>query len=150
MTKISAFFAFSIFSLAIVFSNIVTAQDTFTNTLSFESSTTEYFWQVTPWSACSVNCGNGIQTRQPLCLDNSGNSVALNLCEQHTPRPSPLTRNCNEANCEWLPCPSPHASHLSRIPGNLGNGDEREGREDNDNDGVNDAQDSDDGDASVQ
>ena len=77
----------------------VSAQDQFTNTLTFESSTFAYHWQTSPWSNCNGVCFVGEQVRSVSCRDNSGDTVPPSNCD-HTAVPE-TRRECPLPACAW-------------------------------------------------
>lgn len=34
------------------------------------SSSKEYLWRLSEWTACSVSCGGGLQYQEPTCYEN--------------------------------------------------------------------------------
>ncbi len=67
------------------------------------------FWSVGEWGDCSVECGGGIQTRDVVCMDSSGNILSDSFCSDIKPSSS---RSCNTDPCPidagirglpWLP-----------------------------------------------
>lgn len=62
----------------------------------------DYQWIAGPWSACSVSCGGGLQTRTLSCDDLSGTPVSPSLC---TATPPATQQACNTNTCpgyQWV------------------------------------------------
>ncbi|XP_060107206.1 A disintegrin and metalloproteinase with thrombospondin motifs 8 [Heteronotia binoei] len=49
-------------------------------------------WQLGSWSPCSRTCGEGVRTRNALCIDYTGKITALEKCR--SPRPPSATAVC--------------------------------------------------------
>ncbi|KAI1301722.1 ADAMTS-like protein 1 [Halotydeus destructor] len=59
-------------------------------------------WVVSEYSACSKECGNGVQTRQVQCIHEvaRGPENALTIAHGHCPQPAPTsTQQCSLAEC---------------------------------------------------
>ncbi|XP_020647584.3 A disintegrin and metalloproteinase with thrombospondin motifs 8 [Pogona vitticeps] len=54
-------------------------------------------WQMGRWSPCSQTCGEGVRTRNALCIDYAGKPVAFEKCS--SPRPVPATSDCMLQEC---------------------------------------------------
>ncbi len=95
------------------------AQDnTFSHTLNFESSASQFEWVTSAWSECDIPCGGTyvmppayntppgpglprIQYREAECRNVSGEVVADVNCN-HEVRPA-LQRNCtDQPTCRWV------------------------------------------------
>ena len=60
---------------------------------------TEYVWQYTPWSECSVSCARGISKVVAVCVSKEDQAVVANTyCVPHF-RPSDKHKYCNEEPC---------------------------------------------------
>jgi hypothetical protein len=58
-----------------------------------------YDWHVTEWSACSVSCGTGVQTREAICQHaRTGKRVSNRICTEYDPAPRDVKV------CEMEPC----------------------------------------------
>lgn len=55
-------------------------------------------WVFGKWSACSVSCGDGIETRDASCADLQGHTIDTSLCDR---RERIVQKPCHRA-----PCPS--------------------------------------------
>uniref|UniRef100_A0AC35GT07 Peptidase M12B domain-containing protein n=1 Tax=Panagrolaimus sp. PS1159 TaxID=55785 RepID=A0AC35GT07_9BILA len=67
-----------------------------------EQKCTKAAWQITPWSTCSITCGNqGVQERSIWCQEdiNSKQRLEDSECAKHEPKP--ITRR----GCASSPCP---------------------------------------------
>lgn len=70
-------------------------------------------WQVTPWSDCSVTCGQGVQTREVSCKYTGYEWV----CRYFNPNKPAASRPCNRPACgktdwivtqnDWTKCSAP-------------------------------------------
>uniref|UniRef100_A0AC35U444 Peptidase M12B domain-containing protein n=1 Tax=Rhabditophanes sp. KR3021 TaxID=114890 RepID=A0AC35U444_9BILA len=64
-------------------------------------------WEFGRWSACSVSCGTGIETREANCVDNAGNAVSEEECDY---RSKIVHKPCEQIACpkfkftEWSAC----------------------------------------------
>ncbi|VDK44900.1 unnamed protein product [Anisakis simplex] len=64
-------------------------------------------WQFGPWSACSVSCGEGIETRDAICVDRKGRELDQIRCDR---RERIVQKPCNRSACpswrvgSWSPC----------------------------------------------
>ena len=100
------FLSCSVFCFMTMPAGIASAQDQFTSSMNFESSTVQYNWHTTPWSACADLCGDSTQSRVATCRDVDGNTVPNSNCDHTVP---PLTvRDCRVADCEWECADPPH------------------------------------------
>ena len=83
------------------------AQDGFTSSFNYESSTLPYNWATTAWTDCSGECNGGSQSRTVTCQDNAGNPAPSEAECSHTQKPE-LTRGCDLPDCQWVTgsCPS--------------------------------------------
>lgn len=111
---------FSIFISSLISSSIpVYAQNnTFSHTLNFESSTSEYNWVTSPWSECDIPCG-GTQVTPPAflppapspgqprlqyrtieCRDNLGNVRPDSDCS-YSVKPAAQRACANAPACTW-------------------------------------------------
>ena len=64
-----------------------------------------YTWVTSPFSACSVSCGGGTQSRSVACVDDAGTMVFEGLCP--SPRPAAVPA-CNPSACDtyaWVAGP---------------------------------------------
>lgn len=68
-----------------------------------------YRWHVSPWTECSVSCGDGIQRRHDICLGPQGQVPLLASFCQHLPKPATV-RGCWAGPCTGQGAPSlaPH------------------------------------------
>ncbi|KAK9815540.1 hypothetical protein WJX72_005402 [[Myrmecia] bisecta] len=58
----------------------------------------QYYWQVSGWTACTNPCDGGIQTRTAACINSAdGSQAGSSLCDQGS-RPS-VRRACNTIAC---------------------------------------------------
>ncbi|XP_068132664.1 A disintegrin and metalloproteinase with thrombospondin motifs 20 isoform X2 [Hyperolius riggenbachi] len=57
-------------------------------------------WHYSEWSQCSRSCGTGVQTRESYCLNNLGQRLSHQDCnEKH----KIVSKSCNEHSCpEWV------------------------------------------------
>uniref|UniRef100_A0A3P8VNX7 Papilin, proteoglycan like sulfated glycoprotein n=1 Tax=Cynoglossus semilaevis TaxID=244447 RepID=A0A3P8VNX7_CYNSE len=62
-------------------------------------------YHVTSWSACSVTCGSGEQTREVTCVGSDGTALEESFCSL-LPRPSAVQP------CETAPCPKEIRWHV--------------------------------------
>uniref|UniRef100_T1J214 Peptidase M12B domain-containing protein n=1 Tax=Strigamia maritima TaxID=126957 RepID=T1J214_STRMM len=65
-------------------------------------------WAFGRWGACSVTCGDGIQERYVVCIENDGRVVPSTYCESE---PIETQQNCTMSQCpawkldsEWSTC----------------------------------------------
>ncbi|KAM6184008.1 A disintegrin and metalloproteinase with thrombospondin motifs 13 [Erethizon dorsatum] len=68
-----------------------------------------YRWHVSPWTECSVSCGDGIQHRRDTCLGPKGQApLPASFC-QHLPKPATV-QGCWAGPCTGRGAPSlaPH------------------------------------------
>ncbi|XP_059166444.1 A disintegrin and metalloproteinase with thrombospondin motifs 9-like [Physella acuta] len=65
------------------------------------------YWTYTDWSQCSTSCGEGLQTRQAKCVDESGREHSDTECDG---KEKTLSRVCKSEECadwstgNWLGC----------------------------------------------
>ncbi|XP_032687122.1 A disintegrin and metalloproteinase with thrombospondin motifs 7-like isoform X2 [Odontomachus brunneus] len=71
----------------------------------------EYSWVFSDWSLCTVTCGKGTQTSQPVCHEKKSGIVENHFCND-IERPQPQSRECNLNSCPtrwwvgpWQMCP---------------------------------------------
>jgi hypothetical protein len=74
---------------------------------NIQACTTTYTWNIGPYGQCSKSCGTGTRTRTVVCQDQSGNTVADNLCSQPKPTTSDTcnTDSCGTATYSWAVTP---------------------------------------------
>ena len=106
------FLSCSVFCFMTMPAGIASAQDQFTSSMNFESSTGQYNWHTTAWGQCSQitgqpYCNEGEQRRTRSCRDVEGNTVADSNCD-HTAPPA-VRRLCELPDCTWQPvaCTTP-------------------------------------------
>ncbi|VDM51344.1 unnamed protein product [Toxocara canis] len=64
-------------------------------------------WRFGPWSACSVSCGEGFETRDAVCVDREGRQLDQTRCDR---RERIIQKPCNRSACpswrlgSWSPC----------------------------------------------
>ncbi|VDM61275.1 unnamed protein product [Angiostrongylus costaricensis] len=72
----------------------------------------DYIYKPGEWSACSVTCGKGVQTRTPYCIDTKTEArVNDQLCDDANSTKPEFEKPCETVNCdaewfegEWEPC----------------------------------------------
>ncbi|XP_014473812.1 PREDICTED: A disintegrin and metalloproteinase with thrombospondin motifs 7-like [Dinoponera quadriceps] len=71
----------------------------------------EYSWVFSDWSLCTVTCGKGTQTSQPVCHEKKSGIVENHFCDG-IEKPQPQSRECNLNSCPtrwwvgpWQMCP---------------------------------------------
>lgn len=58
-------------------------------------------WNIGSWSACSVSCGDGFQTRSVTCADQNKRRLHNELCGKNEVRPA-IHQTCNHGSCpQW-------------------------------------------------
>lgn len=68
--------------------------------------TSTYAWRTGEWGPCSNPCGDGFQSRDVSCLDETGAKVDEALCDLNAPdnvRSCTETRGCTHAYSPWTP-----------------------------------------------
>lgn len=59
-----------------------------------------YIWASSEWSPCSASCGEGLETRELVCMDTKGNSaVSESRCAALVRPSTSLTRECTMTPC---------------------------------------------------
>ena len=61
-----------------------------------------YSYKTDSWSACSVTCGSGTQTRAVTCMDNNGLAASLSYCPNNPPA---TMQTCGVGECvkyDWV------------------------------------------------
>ncbi|XP_072177044.1 uncharacterized protein [Diadema setosum] len=66
-------------------------------------------YEASAWSACSVTCANGVQTRNVTCVTSKGSGVELDESECNMTRPS------ESRECYLAPCPLPYGCGLDYL-----------------------------------
>lgn len=60
-----------------------------------------YHYKPGDWSACSVTCGKGIQTRTPYCIEKSSQQrVNNNFCDDNNATKPEVEKSCATVNCD--------------------------------------------------
>lgn len=61
-----------------------------------------YTWEAGAYSACSKDCGDGVQTRSVACKRNDGQYVSISYCDANT-------KPAGQQACHLKDCPTGHA-----------------------------------------
>uniref|UniRef100_A0A914X678 Uncharacterized protein n=1 Tax=Plectus sambesii TaxID=2011161 RepID=A0A914X678_9BILA len=79
-----------------------------------------YMYRPGVWSACSVTCGKGVETRDPICIETATQQrVRDEICDENNATKPLSNRTCETINCEaeWFEGEWEECSHTC---GNLG------------------------------
>ena len=68
------------------------------NTQACGSNAETYSWQSGAWTACTVSCGDGTQTREVNCVASSGALVDMSYCGGAAAQPATFS-SCNTSPC---------------------------------------------------
>jgi hypothetical protein len=105
------------FTIVTIFQNCSDAQFNANGGSVSKTSTDSFQWLSGTWSACSVNCGGGNETRTVSCLNNLGQTVGNSLCSDVV-MPA-ISQSCNMQACltyNW------HASGFGQCSVSCGGG----------------------------
>ncbi|XP_037889162.1 A disintegrin and metalloproteinase with thrombospondin motifs 7 isoform X2 [Glossina fuscipes] len=89
------------------------------------SSSKQYLWRLSEWTACSVSCGGGLQYQEPMCYENDQVIPDSELCWAFAinARPERLNRKCSDITCPahwwtgpWQFCPVSCRSENAPLP----------------------------------